>query len=102
MKKALNVLSLLALSMVLILAGCSSTSSDGSEGAEESEKGTEKAEKEGKDIVIAVADNFTGMDPHDTNDTLSGSAQKTMLEGLVGFDKDMNVIPLLAKEYRCE
>ena len=99
MKKALNVLSLLALSMVLILAGCSSTSSDGSEGAEESEKGTEKAEKEGKDIVIAVADNFTGMDPHDTNDTLSGSAQKTMLEGLVGFDKDMNVIPVLAKEY---
>ena len=27
------------------------------------------------------------------------SAQKTMLEGLVGFDKDMNVIPLLAEEY---
>ena len=58
-----------------------------------------KAEKEGKDIVIAVASNFTGMDPHDTNDTLSESAQKTMLEGLVGFDKDMNVIPVLAKVY---
>ncbi len=97
MKKALSVLSLLALSMVLILAGCSSASND-SDG-KDSAKGTEKAKKEGKDIVIAVQDNFTGMDPHDTNDTLSGSVQKTMLEGLVGFDKNMNVIPVLAEEY---
>lgn len=79
--------------LALVLSACSEDS--GNEGAEE----TEKAVKEGKDLVIAVADNFTSMDPHDTNDTLSYSAQKTMLEGLVGFDKDMKVIPVLAEEY---
>ncbi|MEK4484449.1 glutathione ABC transporter substrate-binding protein [Psychrobacillus sp. FSL H8-0484] len=95
MKKVHRLLSLLVLTMVLALVGCSSDSS----GQDDKGKGSEKATKEGKDIVIAVADNFTGMDPHDTNDTLSGSAQKTMLEGLVGFDKDMKVIPVLAEEY---
>lgn len=100
MKKAYGLISLLALMMLLVLAGCSSDSKEGSKDAsKEDGKPAEKAKKEGKDIVIAVADNFTGMDPHDTNDTLSGSAQKAMLEGLVGFDKDMNVIPLLAEEY---
>ncbi|MEI4769087.1 glutathione ABC transporter substrate-binding protein [Psychrobacillus sp. FJAT-51614] len=96
MKNAYRLLSLLALMMVLVLAGCSNNSGVKDDGEE---KVAEKAAKEGKDIVIAVADNFTGMDPHDTNDTLSGSAQKTMLEGLVGFDKDMKVIPILAEEY---
>lgn len=90
--KKFYLLSVLVLMMALALAGCSKDSSS-------TEGSKEKASKEGKDIVIAVADNFTGMDPHDTNDTLSGSAQKTMLEGLVGFDKDMKVIPVLAEEY---
>ncbi|WP_342513116.1 glutathione ABC transporter substrate-binding protein [Sporosarcina sp. FSL K6-1522] len=99
MRKAFSVLSLLALSLVLVLAGCTSGSGDGKDLAKGSDKGGEKATKEGKDIVIAVADNFTGMDPHDTNDTLSNSAQKAMLEGLLGFDKDMNVVNVLAEEY---
>ena len=100
MKKTYGLISLLALMMLIVLAGCSSDSKKAVENAgKEDGKPAEKAKKEGKDIVIAVADNFTGMDPHDTNDTLSGSAQKAMLEGLVGFDKDMNVIPLLAEEY---
>lgn len=96
MKKVRNILFLLALSLVLVIAGCSSGDGANSDGEK---KESEKASKSGKDIVIAVADNFTTMDPHDTNDTLSNSAQKTMLEGLVGFDKDMNVIPVLAEEY---
>lgn len=90
--KKVYLLSVLVLMMVFALAGCTKDSNS-TEGA------NEKVSKEGKDIVIAVAENFTGMDPHDTNDTLSGSAQKTMLEGLVGFDKDMKVIPVLAEEY---
>jgi glutathione transport system substrate-binding protein len=87
MRKTLGLISLLALMIAIFLAGCSDTADE------------EKGVKKGKDIVIAVASNFTGMDPHNTNDTLSNSAQKTMLEGLVGFDKEMNVIPLLAEDY---
>ena len=97
MKKVHRLLSLLALMVVLVLAGCSGDSGgskDGSDGGD-----TKKATKEGKDIVIAVASTLTSMDPHDTNDTLSNSVQKTIFEGLVGFDKDMNVIPVLAEDY---
>ncbi|ETI66744.1 glutathione ABC transporter substrate-binding protein [Neobacillus vireti] len=88
----------------LFLIGCSnsnkasSDSKDGKKNIKPAET-QELAKKEGKDVTIAVADNFISMDPHDTNDTLSYSAQKTMLEGLVGFDKDMKVVPVLAESY---
>jgi len=98
MKKIYSFYFVLLLMLAMVLSACSAES--GNEGEKDSEEGTEvKATKEGKAITIAVADNFTSMDPHDTNDTLSYSAQKTMLEGLVGFDKDMKVIPVLAEEY---
>ncbi len=88
----------------LFLIGCSnsnSASSDSKDGKKNIKpaKTQELAKKEGKDITIAVANNFISMDPHDTNDTLSYSAQKTMVEGLVGFDKDMKVVPVLAESY---
>jgi glutathione transport system substrate-binding protein len=88
----------------LFLIGCSNSnnaSSDSKEGKKNIEPAKEQAlaKKDGKDVTIAVADNFISMDPHDTNDTLSYSAQKTMLEGLVGFDKDMKVIPVLAESF---
>ncbi|WP_316571433.1 glutathione ABC transporter substrate-binding protein [Neobacillus sp. YIM B06451] len=94
----------LVLVMAVFLVGCSNsdTSSGKSDGGKKQIKAPENqeiAKKEGNDITIAVADNFISMDPHDTNDTLSYSAQKTMLEGLVGFDKDMKVIPVLAESY---
>ncbi|SEC14003.1 glutathione ABC transporter substrate-binding protein [Paenibacillus sp. GP183] len=92
----------------LTLAGCSTSkpvSSDASQkpvssGAPEIKKEAQTlAKKEGNKLTIAVADNFISMDPHDTNDTLSGSAQATMFEGLLGFDKDMKMIPVLAESY---
>lgn len=88
-------MSVIALIIVasLGLAGCSGGDSKG-------KKETSKpAKKTGKDIVIAVQDNFVSLDPHDTNDTLSYSAQKTMMEGLVGFDEEMKVVPVLAESY---
>ena len=101
MKKYYSFYFVMLLILAMVLSACSADS--GNEGEKDTEKATEesseKATKEGKDITIAVSDNFTSMDPHDTNDTLSYSAQKTMLEGLVGFDKDMKVIPVLAEEY---
>ncbi|GGB31960.1 glutathione ABC transporter substrate-binding protein GsiB [Virgibacillus dakarensis] len=97
MKKTILVLFLFILAIALI--GCSNSSSGNTDSGKDNGKSQKIVKKEGKDITIAVADNFISMDPHDTNDTLSYSAQKTMMEGLVGFDKDMNVIPVLAKEY---
>ncbi|CAM3571882.1 glutathione ABC transporter substrate-binding protein GsiB [Aeromicrobium ponti] len=93
----------LFMSLSLLLIGCSNNTSTNNNETDKSKEGSDASQevvkKEGKDITIAVADNFISMDPHDTNDTLSYSAQKTMLEGLVGFDKEMNVIPVLAEEY---
>ncbi|MDN4075957.1 glutathione ABC transporter substrate-binding protein [Fictibacillus terranigra] len=83
----------------ILLAGCSSNQPSGGEEGQSNVK-TKEIKKEGKDITIAVAENFISMDPHDTNDTLSYSAQKTMLEGLLGFDKEMKVIPVLAESYK--
>jgi glutathione transport system substrate-binding protein len=88
----------------MFLIGCSnsnSTSSSATNGKNNIKPVTTQklAKKTGKDITIAVANTFVSMDPHDTNDTLSYSAQKTMLEGLLGFDKNMKVVPVLAKSY---
>lgn len=87
---------MLVLSTVLI--GCSNSSNQSNE--KKNDTPSEKiAKKEGKDITIAVKDNFVSMDPHDSNDTQGYSAQKTMMEGLLGFDKNMKVVPVLAESY---
>lgn len=91
-KKVFSVLSLLLVFMMCFTTGCSSKSSEGNSTSNESAKTK-------KDIVIADGAEFTTMDPGDTNDTLSYSVQKTMMEGLFGFDKDMKVVPLLAESF---
>jgi glutathione transport system substrate-binding protein len=90
----------------LVLAGCSgqsgqSGSSDASQKptTETKQEAQPIAKKEGNKLTIAIADNLISMDPHDTNDTLSGSIQATMYEGLLGFDKDMKMVPVLAESY---
>src|SRR5213594_1087078 len=50
-----------------------------------------------KDVVFAVASQFTTTDPYDANDTLSQAMAKSFYEGLFGFDKDMTLIPVLAE-----
>ena len=52
-----------------------------------------------KDVVFAVASQFTTTDPYDANDTLSQAMAKSFYEGLFGFDKDMKLIPVLAEGY---
>lgn len=71
----------------LVISGCSNSDSDGS------------SSSDSKDITVGVSANFVSMDPHDTNDTLGYSVQKGVLEGLVGFDEEMNVVPRLALEF---
>ncbi len=106
-KKSILSFLVLFLAISLLLLGCSSANNTSTDSPDDNkstsdttkDSNEEVAEKEGKDLTVAVAENFISMDPHDTNDTLSYSAQKSMMEGLVGFDKDMNVIPVLALEY---
>ncbi|MFC0229336.1 glutathione ABC transporter substrate-binding protein GsiB [Serratia aquatilis] len=53
-----------------------------------------------KDAVIAVASNFTTLDPYDANDTLSQAVAKSFYQGLFGFDKDMKLVNVLADDYK--
>lgn len=82
--------SLIAISLVMLMsltAACGSTAA------------TKTQSQSKKDIVVADSAEPTTLDPHDTNDTLAYSIQKTMLEGLFGFDKNMKVVSVLAESY---
>lgn len=50
--------------------------------------------------TVAMAGDAVSLDPHDTNDNLSYGIENTIYEGLVGFDKDMKVIPVLAESWK--
>lgn len=52
-----------------------------------------------KTLTVAVPENLTGLDPAVVNDTLSQTSLRLIFQGLFGFDKDMNLIPLLAESY---
>ncbi|MGE5255604.1 MAG: hypothetical protein ACM3KE_02980 [Hyphomicrobiales bacterium] len=44
-----------------------------------------------KDVIYASESPPKSLDPHDTTDTYSGAIEKAMLQGLMGFDKDLKV-----------
>ncbi|WP_029592323.1 glutathione ABC transporter substrate-binding protein GsiB [Franconibacter pulveris] len=52
-----------------------------------------------KDVVVAVASNFTTLDPYDANDTLSQAVAKSFYQGLFGLDNDMKLQNVLAESY---
>lgn len=82
--KFISLLLIGMLALSVIAAGCSKTEQAG--GA-----------KKPNELVVGQAANPTTMDPQDTQDTLAYSIQRTMYEGLIGFDKDMKMIPVLAE-----
>ncbi|UWS30537.1 glutathione ABC transporter substrate-binding protein GsiB [Erwinia pyrifoliae] len=53
-----------------------------------------------KDVTIAVASNFSTLDPYDANDTLSQAVAKSFYQGLFGFDKEMKLENVLADSYQ--
>jgi glutathione transport system substrate-binding protein len=53
----------------------------------------------GKDIIYASDSTTKTLDPHNTSDTYSGAIERAICQGLLGFDKNMNIIPLLAESY---
>lgn len=53
-----------------------------------------------KDVVIAIPYGLSALDPYNTNSTLAQAVGKGWYEGLFEFDKDLNIKPLLATEYK--
>jgi len=52
-----------------------------------------------KVITIAQYADAISLDPQDTNDNASFSIEKPMLEGLVGFNEKMEIVPQLAEKW---
>ena len=52
-----------------------------------------------KDLVIGMEVNSPHLDPANTNDTLSQSIERMFYQGLIGFDKEMKMIPALAERW---
>lgn len=50
-------------------------------------------------VTIGISLDFTTLDPHESSDNLSFSAQRMIMPGLFGFDETMKVIPVLAEGY---
>lgn len=50
-----------------------------------------------KNLVVGLSDKPISLDPQDTNDNLSFGIENTVYEGLLSFDKDMRMIPVLAE-----
>lgn len=63
-------------------------------------QGLAQARSKSGSLTVGVNANLMTLDPADANDTLSQSAARLMLEGLLGFDKDMKVVPLLAETWQ--
>ena len=116
MKKRHVMRALVAAATALALTACGSTgSSDTSKSTSTaatstssgSEADTEntitipagESVSQDSDVTAMVAVDFTTMDPMDTSDTLSGGVQRMMMDGLFGFDENMQIIPMLATSY---
>ncbi|GGF64864.1 glutathione ABC transporter substrate-binding protein GsiB [Paenibacillus albidus] len=94
---------MLLLIMAVVAAGCgnqANNSAGNNTTATSQPQETGTAAGSDKDIVIAINSNFMTLDPHNASDTHSISAARTMYEGLMGFDENMNVIPVLATEHK--
>lgn len=52
-----------------------------------------------KDIIYASESTAKSLDPHDTSDTYSGAIERAIFQGLMGFDKNLNIVPVLAESY---
>ncbi|SDM56706.1 glutathione ABC transporter substrate-binding protein [Sediminibacillus halophilus] len=103
MKKSLFLLFLLV-SLLFIVVACSDQESAGETGkgsSDEEVNAEENAnESADKEITIAIDQNFVTLDPHNAGDTVSIYGIRSMYEGLVGFDEEMNVVPVLAEDYQ--
>ncbi|GGD79450.1 glutathione ABC transporter substrate-binding protein [Paenibacillus nasutitermitis] len=93
---------MLLLITVVIVAGCgkeNANKGNGNANATDKPAETTPASKDNKDVIIAINANIITLDPHNASDTHSISGNRTMYEGLMGFDENMQLIPVLAESY---
>ncbi|MFF2093086.1 glutathione ABC transporter substrate-binding protein [Paenibacillus sp. NPDC058174] len=97
--KAWSMLMLLVI-VAVVAAGCGSGNNGGANAGTDG-KGTKPAagSKNGNNVVVALNANFITLDPHNAGDTNSISGARSMYEGLMGFDENMSLKPVLAESY---
>ncbi|WP_130859220.1 glutathione ABC transporter substrate-binding protein [Gracilibacillus phocaeensis] len=96
MKKIKWMFGMLLLTVVLGLAACSSSEDD----AESSNGESGDISSDPSNINIAIEQDFISLDPHDVGDTVSIFGTRSMYEGLLGFDENMELEPVLAEDYQ--
>lgn len=69
------------------------------EAAKEAKKAEATAKSPDNDIVVAVQQDTTSMDPHVGSNGASNQILNELYEALLTFDEDTNIVPLLAKEW---
>ncbi|WP_236785120.1 MULTISPECIES: glutathione ABC transporter substrate-binding protein [Alteribacter] len=111
MKKVKASWMALALSSVLVLAACGGEepADTGEDDTGTDEPQTEETEDEGDegegeaasggDLTVGIEAEPTSMDPHNTTDGNSATIQSTMMEGLLRFNENMEIVPVLAEDY---
>ncbi|MBO1001875.1 glutathione ABC transporter substrate-binding protein [Pseudogracilibacillus auburnensis] len=96
MKKFLGFLFVLMLALFSV--ACSGDN-DSNAGNEEGKSAKSSEEAGDKEITIAIDQNFITLDPHNAGDTVSIFGIRSMYEGLVSFDENMEIVPALAESY---
>ncbi len=108
MKKVIAIL--LCMLMAFAVIGCSDTTPDNTDGPVQSsapnadpiastepdpeQKGANVSEN--SDITIVTSSDMVTFYPINTANTMDGGVQRLLMDGLVGFDKDYNLIWMLA------
>jgi len=102
-KKKLSMLTVAMLVAATGLTACGTQSNQGTTGGGgATNQGTSKGggtSTSSSVLTVALNSNPTTTDPYDTQDTLSYSIEKTMYQGLLGFDSNMKMVPVLAESY---
>ncbi|WP_313892783.1 glutathione ABC transporter substrate-binding protein [Psychrobacillus sp.] len=84
--------------MILLMQACSTGSS-----GENTDKGGDNADngdKAGGNLIVVRLSDATGLDPHFITDIPSANVvHGKVYETLIAFDKDMKIVPRLAKEW---
>jgi len=104
----------LVLASALVLAGCGGNAgqtatqtsaggpaAEGTQAPSDAPAGTGAATDSGngRNLVIAVNNNFITLDTHASRDSLTNSVNEIMYESLVRYDDDLNLVPNLAERY---
>ncbi|PYZ99123.1 glutathione ABC transporter substrate-binding protein [Alteribacter lacisalsi] len=99
---------------ILVLSACGDGSDEPADSGEDTGQNGEteqqdEAEDEGEeeaaqtetggDLRVGIEAEPTSMDPHNTTDGNSATIQSTMMEGLLRFDENMEIVPVLAEDY---